>query len=71
MKRKEFNDLKTKDIKSLKKLSMEKKFEADKKKMEITGGKEKNLKATNNLRHDLAQILTVIREKEILEKITK
>jgi ribosomal protein L29 len=69
MKRKEFNDLRTKDIKTLKKLAREKKFEAEKKKMEILGGKEKNLKATNNLRHDLAQILTLVREKEIIEKL--
>jgi ribosomal protein L29 len=69
MKRKEFNDLRTKDLKALKKLAMEKKLEAAKKRMEIVGGKEKNLKATNNLRHDLAQILTLIREKEIIEKL--
>jgi ribosomal protein L29 len=69
MKRKEFNDLKAKDIKALKKMAREKKLEAAKKRMEILGGKEKNLKATNNLRHSLAQILTLIREKEILEKL--
>ncbi len=48
---------------------MEKKLEAAKKQMEVMGGKEKNLKATNNLRHDLAQILTLVREKEIVEKL--
>jgi ribosomal protein L29 len=69
MKRKDFNDLKTKDIKSLKKMAQEKKLEASKKRMEIVGGKEKNLKATNNLRHELAQILTLVREKEIIEKL--
>lgn len=69
MKKKEFNDLKVKEMKALKKLANEKRLEASKKRMEIVGGKEKNLKATNNLRHDLAQILTVIREKEIIEKL--
>jgi ribosomal protein L29 len=69
MKRKDFNDLRIKDIKSLKKMAMAKKFEAAKHRMEILGGKEKNLKSTNNLRHDLAQILTLIREKEIMEKL--
>jgi ribosomal protein L29 len=69
MKRKEFNDLREKDIKALRILATAKRFEASKKRMEILGGKEKNLKATNNLRHDLAQILTVIREKEIIEKL--
>lgn len=71
MKRKEFNDLRTKDLKALKKMAQETKLKASKKKMEIMGGKEKNLKATNNLRHDLAQILTVVREKEIIEKLEK
>jgi len=71
MKKKEFTDLRTKDLKTLKKLARDKKLEADKKRMEIMGGKEKNLKSTNNLRHDLAQILTVVKEKEILEKLQK
>jgi ribosomal protein L29 len=69
MKRKELNDLRTKDLKALSKMAMEKKFEVKKNKMAMLGGKEKNLKVTNNLRHDLAQILTVMKEKEILEKI--
>jgi ribosomal protein L29 len=69
MKKKEFNDLRMKDIKTLRKLATEKKIEAAKKKMEIIGSKEKNLKSTNNLRHDLAQILTLVREKEIMEKL--
>jgi ribosomal protein L29 len=69
MKKKEFNDLRAKDLKALNKLALEKRLESSKKRIEIMGGKEKNLKATNNLRHDLAQILTVIREKEILEKL--
>lgn len=71
MKRKEFNELRTKDMLTLKKLAMEKRLEAAKKKMEVLGSKEKNLKSTNNLRHDLAQILTLIREKEIMEKLQK
>jgi ribosomal protein L29 len=69
MKKKEFNDLRAKDLKTLEKMAREKRFEADKKRMEIVGGKEKNLKATNNLRHDLAQILTLVREKVLIEKL--
>jgi ribosomal protein L29 len=69
MKRKEFNDLRIKDMVTLRKLAMEKRLEAAKKKMEILGSKEKNLKSTGSLRHDLAQILTLIREKEIVEKL--
>lgn len=69
MKRKEFNDLRQKDIKALRSMATARRFEISKKRMEVMGGKEKNLKATNNMRHDLAQILTVIREKEIIEKL--
>lgn len=69
MKRKEFNDLKVKDIENLKKMATGKKLEIGKKRMEIVGAKEKNLKSVGNLRHDLAQILTLIREKEILERL--
>jgi ribosomal protein L29 len=71
MKKKDFIDLRAKDLKALKSMAMAKKLEADKMRMEIVGGKEKNLKATNNLRHDIAQILTLVREKEILEKLNK
>lgn len=69
MKKKDFNDLRTKDLKALKSMAVAKKLEVDKSRMEITGGKQKNLKATNNLRHELAQILTLVREKEIIEKL--
>jgi ribosomal protein L29 len=71
MKRKDFNDLRTKDLTTLKKLATDKKLEASKKKMEIMGGKDKNLKAHRIMRRDLAQVLTLIREKEIMEKLQK
>lgn len=69
MKRKDFTDLKAKEIKELKKLISEKKLIADKTKAAISGGKEKNLKAFKNLRREIAKILTLIREKEILESL--
>jgi ribosomal protein L29 len=69
MKRKDYTDLKEKTIKELVKLASAKKAEATKKKMEILGGKEKNLKLHRNLRAEVAKILTLIREKEILEKL--
>lgn len=71
MKKKDFTNLRTKDIKTLKKLAMDKKLEVAKKKMEIMGGKEKNIVAARIMRRDLAQILTLVREKEILEKLEK
>lgn len=46
-----------------------KRTEAIKKKMQILAGKEKNLKLYRNLRAEIAKILTLVREKEILEKV--
>lgn len=71
MKRKDFQDLKNKDIKDLRKMVFAKKAEAAKKKMEILGSKEKNLKSFRNERRDIARILTLIREKEIIEELNK
>ena len=70
MKRKDYTDLKEKTIKELTKMVSVKKAEATKKKMEILSGKEKNLKLHRNLRSEVAKILTLIREKEILEKFS-
>lgn len=69
MKKKEFNDLRGKDIKDLKKLVVDKKLESEKAKMKIFGGKEKNLKLKKNLSSEIAKILTLIREKEIIESL--
>ncbi|MGA2910362.1 MAG: 50S ribosomal protein L29 [Candidatus Microgenomates bacterium] len=69
MKRKDFTELKGKTAEELVKLASQKKLETMKVKMEILGGKEKNLKAYRNLRVELAKILTLIREKEILAKL--
>ncbi|KKS95238.1 MAG: hypothetical protein UV71_C0010G0029 [Microgenomates group bacterium GW2011_GWC1_43_13] len=69
MKRKDYIDLKGKTIKELIKMASDKKTESVKKKMQILGGKEKNLKVYRNLRAEIAKILTLIREKEILEKV--
>ena len=69
MKRKDYIDLKGKTIAELTKMASLKKTESVKKKMRILGGKEKNLKMHRNLRAEVAKILTLIREKEILEKM--
>ena len=69
MKRKDYTDLKGKTIAELTKMASSKKTDAIKKKMQIMAGKEKNLKVYRNLRADIAKILTLIREKEILEKV--
>ena len=69
MKRKDYIDLKGKTITELTKMISVKKTEAIKKKMQILAGKEKNLKLYRNLRTEIAKILTLVREKEILEKV--
>jgi ribosomal protein L29 len=69
MKKKDYIDLKGKTIKELIKMASDKKMEAIKKKMEILGGREKNLKLHRQIRAEVAKILTLIREKEILEKL--
>jgi ribosomal protein L29 len=69
MKRKEINELRGKTIQELGKLASAKKIEAEKAKMKILGGKEKNLKVRKNLAHEIAKILTLIREKEIIESL--
>lgn len=69
MKRKDYTDLKGKTITELTKMISVKRTEAIKKKMQILAGKEKNLKLYRNLRAEIAKILTLVREKEILEKV--
>ncbi len=69
MKRKEFTGLRNKTIKDLEKLVREKKEESLKKKMEGVSGKDKNLKGYRNLRREIAQALTLIKEKQIIEEL--
>lgn len=69
MKRKDYTDLKGKTVADLTKMVSSKKTDAIKKKMQIMGGKEKNLKAYRNIRSEIAKILTLIREKEIVDEL--
>lgn len=71
MKRKEFNELKTKKVEDLKKMFTAKKLEHAKLKAKIVSGGEKNLKVAKNLRLFIARIATLITEKEFVEKETK
>ncbi|MCX6704181.1 MAG: 50S ribosomal protein L29 [Candidatus Woesebacteria bacterium] len=71
MKRKDYTDLKGKTIAELTKMASVKRTDAIKKKMQSLAGKEKNLKVYRDLRVEIAKILTLIREKEILGKIQK
>ena len=69
MKKKEFNQLREKDVKELAKMVLAKKSELEKARMKMFGGKEKNLKVVKILRSEIAKILTLIREKEIIESL--
>lgn len=68
MKTKEFKSIKIKEIKELKNLVSKKKLELIKNQVKMLSGKEKNLKKIWGLKKEIAQLLTVIKEKEFLEK---
>jgi len=71
MKKKDLTDLRNKKINELEKLLSKKRNELINTYAKIKAGQEKNLKKAKNIRRDVAQILTIIREKELLEKETK
>lgn len=65
MKKKELTELRSKEVGELIKLLKDKKEKLAKLAPEIAIGKEKNLKKAAILRKEIAQILTMVREKEI------
>lgn len=71
MKKKELTDLRNKKTNELEKLLSKKRNELINTYAKIKAGQEKNLKKAKNIRRDVAQILTIIREKELLKKETK
>jgi ribosomal protein L29 len=71
MKKKDLTDLRNKKINELEKLVSKKRNELINTYAKIKAGQEKNLKKAKNIRRDVAQILTIIREKELLKKETK
>jgi len=71
MKIKEFKELKNKEIKDLNKLFVDKRIALRKIMLEIKTGSEKNIKKGAILRNEIAKILTLIKEKEIINKLKK
>ncbi|MFH1971386.1 MAG: hypothetical protein ABIJ05_03330 [Patescibacteria group bacterium] len=69
MKAKEYKDLKSKEIKDLDKLFIEKRKMLRKIVLDIKTGSEKNVKKGAILRNEIAKILTLIKEREIINKI--
>lgn len=68
MKKKDLTDLRNKKTNELEKLLAKKRNELVNTYAKIKAGQEKNLKKAKNIRRDVAQILTIIREKELLEQ---
>ena len=56
-------DLHTKELKELEKMLSKNKLDLIKNQVKIAGGKEKNLKKSWALRKEIAQILTIIKQK--------
>ena len=69
MKKKEMNELKAKDIKEMEKILSEKKIDIIKTRAQVVTSKEKNLKKIKMAKRDISQISTIIREKQIAEKL--
>ena len=68
MEKKELSALRLKSVSELKKTIVEKQKEASMFFSSLKAGKEKTTSKRRNLRRDIAQTLTIIKEKEILEK---
>lgn len=63
MKKKDLLELRAKEIKELQSLLAKKKQELAKMMLELRAGKIKNVHVGKNLRKDMAQILTIMKEK--------
>jgi ribosomal protein L29 len=71
MKKKDLKGLRTKTSKELLKLVEKKSLEYAKVRAEMKAGQEKNLKKVKLIRRDLSQLLTIMKEKEIIENLEK
>lgn len=69
MKRNDFKSLKTKKVEELKKIVSEKKLELLKLLSNKVSKGDKNLMKGRNLKKEIAQILTLVKEMEIIKKI--
>lgn len=68
MKKKELAKLQEKSVAELKKSVAELSVKKISKMANLTVGREKNFKVAKNIKHDIAQIMTVIRQKQLAEK---
>ena len=71
MKKKELKTLREKTIKELRTKVEKLRLDVQLTYAKVKVGQEKNIKKAKNERKDIAQILTIIKEKEIMERSTK
>ncbi|RLC32833.1 50S ribosomal protein L29 [Candidatus Woesebacteria bacterium] len=71
MKKKDIQDLRSKKIAELDKIVAKKKQESIMADAKMRTGQEKKIKKVKNLKREIAQVLTIIREKQILEEEEK
>ena len=71
MKKKDILDVRGKAEKEIANSLKEKKLELAKTKVKIASGEEKNIKKAKNLRREIAQLLTILKEKALMEKETQ
>lgn len=65
MKPKELKQIRVKNKRELEKLAQEKKKELAKETANVNLGRTKNIRSARNLRLEIAQLMTILREKEI------
>lgn len=69
MKKTELKNLRDKEVEELKKTVSKKKLEIAKVLAKLSVGQEKNLRKAKNLKKELAQTLTIIKEIEIIQSL--
>lgn len=68
MKSKDLSDIRKKSIKQLDTMLTKSREELDQVKIDMSLGKESDFKKAKKIKKEIAQILTIIKEKEIVEK---
>ena len=67
MKKNELKSYRDKNLEELVKVASKKKVELTKFKTDIIASREKNVKKVKNYRHELSQILSLIKEKSLMQ----
>ena len=65
MKKKEIQELKVKEVKELNDMLTKKRIELDSSLIDLQAGRTKNVHTSRNIRHDIARILTIVKQKKV------